>query len=215
MYSYLKQAMLLRNYATSTCQSTGSADDWQIYCRYRNKAKKTIRKERSKYSINVLVGMDSSNLLRMFRGSGYIKGNDSPFRFLEEEVNDHLVDILNCDLPVDSEPWTNLNFHGTFSFSCVPCQELNAILHKIKSKPIGYYYPILFLNGSRMTSLVDLDLSKIGSGRCSDCKSVVVLRRFAYFLFYACVLILGNGKLNLFLISSNSNKLLNLFHATP
>uniref|UniRef100_A0A1B0BFE2 Reverse transcriptase domain-containing protein n=1 Tax=Glossina palpalis gambiensis TaxID=67801 RepID=A0A1B0BFE2_9MUSC len=79
-------------------------------------------------------------------------------------MNDHFIGVSRFDLPVDSEPWTNLNFHRSFSFSC----ELSVVLHKIRSKSLGDdEIPILFIklvfpnaNGSRMTSLVALHVSK-------------------------------------------------------
>lgn len=63
-----------------------------------------------------------------------------------EEVNNHFVGVLNCDLPVYSKPWANLNFLGSFSFSCVSCHEVNVVLHKIKFKLTGNDgIPILFI----------------------------------------------------------------------
>uniref|UniRef100_A0A1B0AJC6 Uncharacterized protein n=1 Tax=Glossina pallidipes TaxID=7398 RepID=A0A1B0AJC6_GLOPL len=101
--SDVNQAMLLRNYAYTTFQSTGSVDDWRLYFRYWNKAKKIIRKERTKYFVNMFVGMDPSTMWRMLGRLGFTKGNDSPFSFGVEEVNDNFVNVPNCDLPVDSE----------------------------------------------------------------------------------------------------------------
>lgn len=88
-----------------------------------------IRKERKKYLMNFFVGMDPFTMWSMLRRSGYIKRNDSPFRFGAEEMNDHFAGVSNSALPVDSEPWTNLNFYGPFSFSCVSCQGLSVVLH--------------------------------------------------------------------------------------
>lgn len=126
--------MLFTNYVYATCQSTGSVDNWQVYCLNQNKAKKTIPKERRKYFINLFVDMDSSTIWTVLRRSRYIKGNDFPFRFGVDEVNDQFVCVSNCDLPDDSEPWTNLNFNGSFLFSC---HELNVVLRKIKSKSLS------------------------------------------------------------------------------
>lgn len=95
-------------------QSTRSLDDWRIYCHYRNRVKKTMRKEGRKYFINTFVGMNPSTMWRKLRRSGFSKGNDSPIGYDVEEMNNQLIGESNCDLPVNSEPWTNLKFNGFF-----------------------------------------------------------------------------------------------------
>lgn len=129
-------ARSLRDLSFSAFQSDRSSDNWNTYCRLRNKAKSVIRRERRKHFTKLFSGLDSAGLWRVLKGSGCV-GND-------DVVLDDDVEAINAFFVSggadDHEDVDFDNFYDSddcFSFRCVSEIELLEALNKVKSRSVG------------------------------------------------------------------------------
>lgn len=127
----------LRDLAYISYQSDRTMERWQIYCKYRNKAKSVIRKIKRKDSMRRFSDLNPDKLWSVLRESGCMGDVDMLFDGDVDIVNNFFVHSVpsndNADVDIDSF----FDDENVFSFACVGVDDIATALGKIKSKSIG------------------------------------------------------------------------------
>ncbi|XP_059225893.1 uncharacterized protein LOC131997969 [Stomoxys calcitrans] len=137
----------LRDLAYADYQVNRSPEKWRTFCKYRNKTKSLIRKERRRYYLERFKGLRADGLWKVLRASGCIGDDAVVFNNDVNDVNTFFVDGVSSDASsiIDLEAFS-FNESG-FSFDCVNINDIANAISKIKSKSVGVDgLSVLFLN---------------------------------------------------------------------
>lgn len=127
-------AISLRNLAYSEFLTCSTVENWKIFCRYRNKAKNVIRRERKNYFTKIFSGLDSSAMWRVLRGQGVLGDVGIEYDFNVDEINSYFANVS----PTMSANAINFEyFNGPFSFRNITEDELWLAINNVKSKSVG------------------------------------------------------------------------------
>lgn len=127
----------LRDLAYISYKTNRTMEHWQIYCKYRNKAKSVIRRIKRKNSIRRFCDLNPVRLWSLLRESGCMGDVDMLFDGDVDVVNNFFAHSVpsnhNADVDIDSF----FDDENVFSFACVDVEDVANALEKIKSKSVG------------------------------------------------------------------------------
>ncbi|XP_075157890.1 uncharacterized protein LOC142231157 [Haematobia irritans] len=127
----------LRDLSYSAFQADRTSAKWRIFCRYRNKAKSVMRKEKRKYYFRRFNGLSTDGLWKVLRGAGCVGGDGFSFDGDLDEVNNFFVNCAPTDY-VETFDFNSFSFpEDGFSFNCVGVEDVSAAIRKIKSRSVG------------------------------------------------------------------------------
>lgn len=126
----------LRDMAFRTYKRDPTTVNWGIFCRYRNKAKRIIRREKRRHFVKLFRGLDNSGMWKVLKGAGCLSSDGMAFNGDANIVNEFFVTGVNS-VGRSSINWENISEVGAFSFRCVDEAELLDALNKVKSNSIG------------------------------------------------------------------------------
>lgn len=136
--SEISLARSLRDMALDNYMANRVQENWMIFCKLRNRAKRVIRRERCKYFTRLYSGLDTSGLWRVLKNYG-CAGDDEDFF-----DSDFDADMLNAFFSGDQTPndWSNFSLNiinpgDSFNFRCIDLSELEDAMYKIESKSVG------------------------------------------------------------------------------
>lgn len=139
-------AQFLRDLSFTAFRQENTPENWRIFCRYRNKAKSIIRRERRKHYSKHFGNLDAKGFWRFIKGSGCF--NDDTFNY------DGDVNTLNNFFATSVQSGQGFNvdfqsfqdFENSFSFRCVHVDDISAALARITARSVGVDgIPIKFL----------------------------------------------------------------------
>ncbi|XP_065359864.1 uncharacterized protein LOC135953785 [Calliphora vicina] len=131
-------ATSLRNLAYSAFLSDKSTFNWNVYCRYRNRAKNVIRREKRRFYTSLFSGLDGPGLWRVLKGSGVMGSNERVCDLNVDDINNYFVNVIpssNNDINFDFGSFENVD--GSFSFRCVSEYEFYEAVCRVKSRSVG------------------------------------------------------------------------------
>lgn len=130
-------ATSLRDLAYSAFLSSRSTENWAIFCRYRNRAKNIIRKEKRKFYASLFSDLDGSGVWKVLKGSGCIGTSEWSCNFNVNDINQSFVNnsYIVDDNFIDFGSFDAVD--GLFSFNRISENDVYEAICKVKSKSIG------------------------------------------------------------------------------
>lgn len=140
-------ARSLRDLAFQAYYECASDLNWRVYCKYRNKAKASIRKERRKFGLRLFNTSDSKEIWRKLKNLGCVGEEGSPLDLIDvESLNDKFLDGFTPSRLNNFDFFGNNDNHESFSFRNVTEDELVLALTRIKTNATGHdMIPIKFI----------------------------------------------------------------------
>lgn len=129
-------ARVLRDLAFSAFSSYPSTDNKRTFCKYRNRLKRTIRREKRRYFSSLFHGLDSSGMWRVLKNNGCVADRGIDFKYNVDSLNDFFVCGGNNNNTHESFDFNDFDDLG-FSFRCVNELEVFQALSMVKSNAIG------------------------------------------------------------------------------
>lgn len=126
-----------RNLAFTAYQNDPTQLKWKMFCKFRNKAKSVIRREKRKYFTAIFRKLDSAGMWRVLKNTGYSDSREAVFDGDVDYVNEYFATGVGSthNLDVDFDMFDDSL--GSFSFHCVNQLDVFSALNKVKSKSVG------------------------------------------------------------------------------
>lgn len=125
-----------RDLAFRAYQNDSTRPKWRTFCKYRNKAKSVIRKEKTKYFAKLFGKLNSAGVWKILNNFGSNDSNDFVYDGDINYINDYFASCMDSD-----NRYVDFNMFNdsldAFSFQCVGELDIWLALCKIKSKSVG------------------------------------------------------------------------------
>ncbi|XP_075155234.1 uncharacterized protein LOC142228619 [Haematobia irritans] len=113
-------ARSLRDLSFSTYLADPSEYNWKVFCKYRNRAKAVVRREKRRHFAKLFASLDTSGMWRLLKEAGCSRSVNVAFDCDIETLNEHFVrtpldNVESHELPFDHSDGDD----GLFSFRSV------------------------------------------------------------------------------------------------
>lgn len=133
--SEIKYYISLRNLAFQAYLFDKSSVNWKSYCRYRNRAKRVIRKIKHRSHAKVFDGKSTREIWTVLNGNGISNGNEG---FIDIDVEQLSRVFLSNQSPVNHRfPNIPDDAYNGFSFRAVEYSEVVDAFKMIKATAVG------------------------------------------------------------------------------
>lgn len=110
---------------------------WSIFCKYRNKAKRTMRRLKKGYFGNIFYNASTRKMWKHLAEAGNSSQANSQIRIDVDQVNDHFLNGLDVNSFNGLQSIAMNSVDGNFSFSCIDISDLCIAFGHIKSNACG------------------------------------------------------------------------------
>lgn len=132
------QAIELRNMALRGYFENRSDENWRIYCKYRNKAKSAIRKQRKLYAERFFSECSPKQLWNKLRSVGTLNTSNNNCTFNASDLNDQFVmHQIDRNVRLLHTGFIDTDINEGFSFKTVNENDIWSGIIRVRSNAIG------------------------------------------------------------------------------
>lgn len=130
-------ARSLRDLAFLSYRANKTVENWIVFKKYRNRAKKTMRYRKRQHDSKLFDNLDCVGIWKVLKNSGCLGDEDQSFGIDVDMINDYFVNVGSSNV-TGSFNVDNLDFsNSSASFQCISESDVLIALNRVKSNSIG------------------------------------------------------------------------------